>query len=261
MDTRALLTVAGFASLFAFSCAKPPPPKNPHPEPLSVAEHIAEAKRHEAEAARQQAMYVPNPAERGRTLKCFEQVNPVPAPDDGGERIPLLRPCWTTPANPTAIHLEEAQENRREADEHRARAAALIGAEKRSCQGLGESAVAHSPFIHREDIVLAEPVHEKDELRGARVLFRKVPGLTSDWLEKVGSCHQARAAVMGFSATFMPSDPLSVRDANLSVKTIEQGVWVTVTSERAESAALIWARVRGLVYGEEPETEPEAAVH
>jgi hypothetical protein len=230
----------------ALGCGSPSKqrPLSDHAQPLSVAEHTDEAQRHDAEAAREASSYDP---ERGRSTaspRCYD--DPIAGQStSGGKPLEILRPCWSSVSNPTAIHLETAERDRREAEAHRARAAELIGAEKRACAGLGANAIAHSPFFHREDIRRVEPIRDRSgAVRGARALFAAVPGLTVDWLERATRCHQARAAVMGYSPTFMSYCPLVVAPSRISVAESDEGLWIEI--ESAAAGELIWARARAL---------------
>ena len=236
-------TVAVIGPLVALSCAGPAASQHAHDRPLSVAEHEAEAQRHERVAADHERSYEPR-ADLGSERMCANGV--VPGPSSGGEEMRVMRPCWTHETNPTALHLREADINRREADKHRGEAAALLGAEKRSCAGLGAAEIDHSPFYHREDIVRVEPLLEGRQIRGARVLFRAVPGLSARWLERASRCHLARAAVMGYSDTFMPYCPLALREVEVAIEDTDEGLWIVVRSSRPASAAAIWGRVQAL---------------
>lgn len=236
------LRIAAVTLLAACGSNKPPPLAD-HPQPLSVNEHMQEAERHDAAAKRSSGSYDPEKSvTQPRVQRCYED----PVADQstsGGKPLEIMRPCWTSVTNPTAHHLEDAERDRREADAHRAKAAALIGAEKRACAGLGASAMNHSPFYHREDIIAVEPIRDRaGKVRGARALFARVPGLTADWLRRSAACHQARAAVMGYSPTFMSYCPLVVGKAAVTVSETDAGLWVRI--ENAELGAAIWERAK-----------------
>lgn len=240
------------AALVACGGAEKNKPLSDHPQPLSVNEHMQEARRHDAAAERSDASYDPERAKSSpRTPQCY--ADPIEGQStSGGKPLEIMRPCWTSVTNPTAHHLEDAERNRREAEAHRARAAALIGAEKRACAGLAPSSIDHSPFFHREDVLETEPVRDGNKIRGARALFARVPGLTADWLRRAASCHQARAAVMGYSPTFMPYCPLVVAPSKVTVTESDAGLWLQITSK--DSGAAIWDRARA--YAKNKEKQP-----
>jgi hypothetical protein len=77
-----------------------------------------------------------------------------------------------------------------------------------------------------------------------------VPGLSAAWLSKALSCHQTRAAVMGFSATFMPECPAMLPDVGVSVEARDDTIVVTLRSESAAIAGLVWNRAQNLIKGD-----------
>lgn len=217
--------------------------------PMSVAQHEAAAQEHDEEAEAHERLY--QPAEErtsGQPIECIDQ--PLAGiPYSGTEPMQVMRPCWTADQNPTTHHLREAARHREEAARHRGEAKKLLGAEQDACAGLGEDAIAHSPFFHDEDIVSLEPVREDGVVRGFRAVFREVPGLSAGWLERAVRCHQTRAAVMGYSSTFMPYCPITVGPNQATVKEGEAGIIVVLTSEKSEVAAAMLGRARDLVSG------------
>ena len=244
---RAMIPLALLASL---ACGGAPSTDPGHPGPLSVAEHQAEADRHEREAQAHDAMYRPeeDPGQ-SKAPQCFDQ--PLAGiPTSGTENLQIMRPCWTAESNPTAHHRRIAEDNLRAARAHRALAAALLGAEKRACGGLGEHEISHSPFFHKEDIVRVERYEEDGQLRGATVLFREVSGLTQTWLRHSIACHQARAAVMGYSTKFMSYCPLALEGVAAAVTQTREGLIVHLRSDRSEIAAAILGRTEDLEGGE-----------
>lgn len=244
---RSIPVLASACAVFAASCASQPPARHTtsHP-PLSASEHQRHATGHERAAEAEEAQY--RPEEQGAAEPvCVDYAMAVPEPESGGERIPLVKPCWVSERNPSASHLETAKRQRRAAADHRARARELTEAERVACQGLGEEEISHSPFYHREDIARVEELREGDRVVGVRVYFRKVPGLTADWMRKATRCHQARAAVMGYDTKFMAYCPLMLESIAVSVE--EQGEYVVVSlrSDRDEMAAAALGRARDLL--------------
>lgn len=232
-------------------CSQPRPhPIDPgHNRPLSVAEHEAEAQRHDRVAAEEQAIDDNPEATRDQSqpMRCYDRPL-APNPTSGTETLSIMRPCWT--ASRGGDHAHRAAVHRKAARDHRQKAAELLGAERRSCAGLGEDEIAHSPFFHREDIVSVVAYREGAELRGAIVGFRKVPGLDAAWLRSAIACHQARAAVMGYSRTYMKYCPLMVGTMSVTVREVTGGYEVTMGSDDRTVAAAILGRAEDLRGGE-----------
>ncbi len=243
------LAIAAVLTLAA-GCAAPQPIDRGHDKPLSVAEHQEEAQRHEREAQAQESLYRPEAANpNAQPVQCFDRPL-AGVPTDGTEDIPLMRPCWSVETNPTAHHRQAAATHLHAAEVHRAKAAALLGAEKESCRGMGEEEISHTPFYHRDDILSVQPYREGKALRGVVVQFRQVPGLTADWMRRAIACHQARAAVMGYSPTFMSYCPLMLEGVAASVNATPDGVRVTLRSKDSVIAAAVLGRAEDLVGGE-----------
>lgn len=248
--THALVLSLSLAHV-AGACGSTTPPttkQHQHNRPLSVAEHMAEAARHDKVAREHEDLSADEAESAAPPIQCFD--NPLAPPSSsGGKQLRILRPCWTSVTRPSARHISEAEENRREAERHRRAAAQLIGAEKVSCAGLGVEATNHSPFYHREDIEGAQPIRIRGELRGARVAFRKVPGLNVDWMRRASACHIARAGVMGYSKTFMPYCPLVIEGVVASVTERAGAIEVELRADDPVAAATIWGRVERLTSG------------
>jgi hypothetical protein len=235
-------TTTLLAACFGISCGGSSRP----PERLSVKEHLDEAARHDSVAEQHQNSYDGSRRAEGGPIECYDQPL-APAPRSGAEEIRIVKPCWTREHSPSEFHREIAAKNRREAAEHRAAAAALVAAEREACEGIGESELSHSPFSHVEDIAAVEAYREDGALRGARIAFRQVPGLSATWLSRALYCHQTRAAVMGFSPTFMPDCPAMLPEVGVSVEATGGSIVVTLRSDRDDIAALIWGRAGDLV--------------
>jgi hypothetical protein len=217
------------------------------PQPMSAQRHDEEALRHEREARGHEQLYDPGRgAEGGPRLQCFDRPLAGVA-YSGTEPLVVQRPCWTAITNPTAHHKQAAAQHRELAAEHRAAARRLRETEAEACAGLGEDETSHTPFYHREDILRVEPYYESGRLRGARVTFRIVPGLTASWMRHALHCHAARAAVMGYDPTFMSYCPLSLQDVSTAVTQTEDGLRVTLRSDRSDIAHVILGRARDLI--------------
>ena len=234
---------AVFALATACGGAQPAQP------PLSAADHLARAKQCEEGAKEQEQQATEsrrNEAQGSPGCTCPDSAVHMPEPVLGGERIHVMRPCFTEPLA-SEVHAKEASRLLQEAKEHRKAAARLIETEKELCQGIGELELSHDPFFHRDDIVKVEAYRENGSLRGARLWFRKVPGLSSKWMHQALHCHMARSAVMGYSETFLSYSPVALAEVSALVTDDEQGLVVTVRSTREDIAAIVFARAEALL--------------
>jgi len=216
--------------------------------PLSAAEHRTEAKRHDKEAQHHEA----EARTAGRSTDSYRCGDTVlfDQSTSGTERLSARVPCWSVEVS--GDHLREAQRERDEARRHRAAAYSLEEAERHYCSALSPDERDHTPFWHRSDIVAVTKVERSGRLRGARVVFRKVPSLTSDWMELAVKCHQARAAATGWDPTYMVYDPSVLEGVHVEVRDDPKGIAVEVTSGRDDTAAAIYGRAEGLL---RPEAE------
>jgi hypothetical protein len=228
----------GAACLVA-SCGAPeqPPPEKPR----SVANLLEQAKRCEKEATAHEVM-ARAPEAATTTDACVSPIDDVST--SGGERLVQRRPCWTGLAPPSLRHEREAERLREEAAHHRAQAAALLRMEREACAGISQDEIDHSPFLHREDILRVEPYQVADELRGAKIWFRKVPGLTVDWMRRAVQCHQARGAVMGHTPSFQNYCPLVLEGVSTRVEDTPEGILLTIRAERDEVARAVLGRAQ-----------------
>jgi hypothetical protein len=165
--------------------------------------------------------------------------------------------CWTSVSNPTAEHADDAKRHRELAQKHRAASAALADAEARACVGLSEDDRDVSPFYHREDIESVSPLIEevkagkgttKKEV-GTTIVFRAVPGLTAEWLQRVVDCHLARAAAVGHDMPEMNYCPLVPKGAKAKVTSTGSGFAVNVSADDAATIAEIKKRAESLKSG------------
>jgi hypothetical protein len=158
--------------------------------------------------------------------------------------------------NPTAEHAKDEAHHRELAAQHRAASEALRTAEASACAGIPEEDRDLSPFDHPEDIRSVSKVSEELKIgkavsprtAGAEVIFRAVPGLTAEWLQRVVDCHLARNAAIGHEAASadMPNCPLTVRGAQASVRSVGDGFAVTIRSTDSAAAAEIQRRAESL---------------
>lgn len=246
MSLKSILSIAACGGL-AFACAPRTPGANP--SDMSATQHEAMARREYGEAEAHSAHY--DPSGRARSEGC---------PDILGSPV-----CWSSTANPTREHLAQAAEARRRAADHRAASQALRSAEASACAGLSERDRDESPFAHREDIASVSPLNEpdpgipagpgyesgavrggRDQLAGAIVTFRALPGMTAPWLQRVIECHLARNAALGHEVPEMPYCPLVPKGVTATVRPIPTGFAVEIRSSDHDTAKEIVRRAEGL---------------
>ena len=225
------------------ACASTTPGARPFD--MSAADHAAAASSHEGEAAAHAAAYDPDAS--SPTTPCSGR----------GAAKYVDFPCWTSPANPTAKHSQEAEAHRKMAAEHRAASTALRDAEARACVGLANADRDESPFAHRDDIASMSRLDgatssgksSSSKLAGGTVVLRAVPGLTKEYLQRVVDCHLARNASMGFAMPEMAFCPLAVQGARATVVSSGAGFGVEIRADGPDAASEVLKRARALVPG------------
>ena len=226
----------------ALACAAAPPKPRVEPSEMSAAGHEEEAAREEKVAAWHAAHYDPSAGQPGPACLGAD-----------GRGLAAGSPCWSSLANPTAEHLRVAQEHREHAAQHRAASQALRQAEARDCVTVSEYDRDTSPFDHRQDILRVEDYWEagaegrpRTEL-GATVIFRAVPGMSVDWLQRIVNCHLARNAIIGGEVPWMPGCPLALKNVRAQVSRTWNGFAVAIRSDDAATVAEIRKRAHALM--------------
>jgi len=220
--------------------------------PGGYAAHMAAADEHSrrAEAHREVKRDVeiehPGPPEANYVcgdIDLYDQLT------SGGK--PLIsrwrRPCW----NPS----EEIAERERVAairEEHRAReerraAASLVEAELAACRGISPAEIEHSPFAHRMAIAAVIPYREGGDVRGVRIVFKPVPGLSVAWMQQAIACHRARFERLGEPPTYLSDDPTLVRGATATVSLHDDHIEVLVVTRDNVAANVALGRAQDLV--------------
>jgi hypothetical protein len=229
---------AVFCAVFSsavFGCAAD---QGTRPQDMSQVGHEQAAKQEDQRAAEHQAQSVPTATET--STRCVGR---------GG--------CWTSVTNPTKEHEAAAQRHRELAAKHRAASATLAQAEAQHCSGIPEDDRDMSPFAHREDIVAVKPLEETHVIgqgksapstkrHGATIVFRAVPGLTAEWLQRVVNCHVARGAAVGHQMPEMEYCPLMLKGVTTAVSSAGDGFAVNVRSDDPATAAEILKRAEAL---------------
>jgi hypothetical protein len=236
MFSRARVSPLLACILFAYGCGGTTAGAQPHD--MSQAQHEAMASKEESTATTHSEQY--NPAAKEEKEEC----------------TPAKRVCWTSITNPTDQHKEDAEKHKKMAADHRAAADALGSAEAQACAGLPDEDRDMSPFYHREDI--AQVKEHVDEVRvgtrnkekkttGADIVFRAVPGMTTEWLQRIVDCHLARASAVGHEMPEMSYCPLVLKNVKAKVSSTGTGFAVAVTSEDPETVKEIIKRAKALV--------------
>jgi hypothetical protein len=204
---------------------------------MSEAAHETAAESHETAASGHAEQYKPEFTE------AKEQCSPA-------KRI-----CWKSDENPTDEHKQDAEKHRKMAADHHAAARALRDAEASSCAGIPDEDRDMSPFNHREDISEVKPhvVYVRvsrqtvKKTTGADVVFRAVPGMTAESLQRLVDCHVARASAVGHEMPEMSYCPLVLKGVIAKVSSTGNGFAIEVSSENPETAKEIRRRSEALV--------------
>jgi hypothetical protein len=235
-------------ALIAVGAACSPPVRHDHArEPRGWAGHHAAAERHEqrAEAHERAARH----AESSGALESYRcgDTGLYMQSTSGTESVSHTVPCWNVHEEAALRHRTAAREHRLAAREDRVRAARLARVERAYCQEIPEAERGHSPFAHRAAIAEVLPHRQAGELRGVRIVFDPIPGLTAAYLERAIACNRARFAVLGEPADFMPEDPTLVAGAEVVVVQQHGHVEVVVRTADDVAAAVALSRARELV--------------
>ena len=226
------IAVSALFALLPLGCAADPGTK---PHDMSAVQHEAMAKNEEAASAGHADRHDPNAAESRTT--CSGRTG-----------------CWTSISNPTAQHSEDAKRHRELAQKHRAASAALVDAEAKACSGIEADDRDISPFYHREDIESVMPLTETvkagkattEKVVGSTIVFRAVPGLTAEWLQRVVDCHVARASAMGHSMPEMSYCPLVLKGVKAKATSSGSGFAVNISSDDPATVEEIQKRAQAL---------------
>lgn len=204
-------------SSLVLACAADP---GTQPHDMSQAQHEAMAKQEDQVSEAHAEQHDPS-AKRAQTT-CAGK---------GG--------CWTSVSNPTAQHSTDAEKHRELARKHRAASAALASAEASACAGISDDDRDISPFAHREDIQSVSTYSQEvrsgkssgSKVVGATVVFRAVPGMTQEWLQRVVDCHLARAAAVGHEMPEMDYCPLELKGVKAKVTSVGNGFAVNISAD------------------------------
>jgi hypothetical protein len=231
--------------VFLVACSSP---ARVPPRPLGATDHLAVAAKCEEDAKRHEALAEDAEARKARDggVICGDRALAMQA-NSGGAPLTPQPPCWTTETDAIQRHRSAATRLRADARTHRALARQLVGAAREACESLPENELVFSPFAHADDIRSVEAVVEGDRVRGARIRFEPVAGLDAAWLRRALVCHQALAALSGFTPTYMPESPAAVADAEITAVDTAAGPEVVIRASDPAAALVIYARAEALV--------------
>lgn len=235
------LTIGVVLSASLAACASTP---GARPHDMSAADHDAMANQQAQENAEHAKQY--DAKQTVGTRLCSSAAGGSFA--SGG----IEPSCWTENNNMTSEHRDEAARHTKMAADHRAASKALRDAESSACVGISTQDRDISPFHHRDDVASVEPIEVRAgpkamaHLSGVTVVFRAVPGMTAESLQRIVDCHIARNAALGNVVPEMDYCPLVPKGVTASVSSSGDGYAVAIHAQDAATAADVLARARAL---------------
>jgi hypothetical protein len=170
----------------------------------------------------------------------------------GGQRLTWAVPCWDTGEEKIAHeeYMTQLAAERASADAERDQRAddRLVKEEQAACAGLAQSEIEHSVFSHRREIADVIPHHEGDNLRGVRIVWKSVPGLTASWMRQSIACHRAQYERLGEPTLFAAKDPTLVARATVTVAEHDGHLEVLVETADPVASQLALDRANDLVH-------------
>jgi len=239
-------TVHRFAFLFAAAgCGGSPPSLAPHPQ--GYATRMATADEHSRRADEfRLAAHSPDTRTNPADYQCGDR-DMSDQLTSGGQRMLPVVPCWD-PADEAAERNRAAAEREdRKARAERRAAASLVEAELAACGGITPDEANHSPFAHHKAIAEVIAHREGALVRGVRIVFHPVPGLTAAWMEQAIACHRAQFERLGEPATYLSDDPTLVPGAITTVATHRGHLEILVVTRDDVAANVALGRARDLV--------------
>ena len=231
--------------LLLTACAGPPGAR--HDRPKGWAGHQAEAEQHERAAnVHDQAATEATASSSIDSYQCGDTVLNEQI-TSGTEPVTTWTPCWNFDEEAAIRHRQAADAEREAAREDRAQATALARAEIAHCRGIPQHELTHSPFEHKRAIAEVVPHRVGGQVRGVRIVFKPVAGLTADYMRRAIACNQARFSVLGNPAHFAPEDPTLVEGAEVEVNETRSNIIVTIKVPDDVQAAVALERAKDLV--------------
>lgn len=156
-------------------------------------------------------------------------------------------PCWNPVEERAQRQRLAAERLHRRAQAERHAAASLIEAEVEACHGISPEEVEHSPFAHRREIAEIIPHRERGQIRGVRIVFKPVIGLSPAWMEQAIACHRARFERLGEPPSYLADDPTLVAGAVTTVSLHRGHLEVLVETRDDVAAHVALGRAQDLV--------------
>jgi hypothetical protein len=233
-------------TVLAAACARSNEPLARHPKGYAATMQSAEAHQERADRHREASRLPDSAREPGERYSCGDTALMDQA-TSGGERLMPTVPCWDV-AQENAEHQRylAAREERIARTERRA-ATAMVEAELAACRGLSARELEHSPFAHKKEIAAVIPHRQSGAIRGVRIVFKPVPGLTAAWMRQAIACHRARFERMGEPASYLAEDPTLVAGSTTTVDDQSGHIEVLISTGDATSARVALDRARDLV--------------
>jgi hypothetical protein len=137
----------------------------------------------------------------------------------------------------------------------RAHAASLAAPAPNVCRGVPDAERYVWMLTSRQEVLAVSEIKPEESMiesmptdprAGARVLIAAGPGMTAEWLERIGKCHIARNAAQGYPQGATAS-PLDVKGAAVQVSSVGDGFAVDITSEEWKTGREILRRARALL--------------
>jgi len=218
-----------------------PPPRG------GYAAHMAAADEHSRRAdAHRQAAGGPHSAPNLDNYQCGDR-NMSDQLTSGGERLVPEVPCWDPTEESAERHRAAAAREQQRARQERRAATSLVEAEIAACRGISPEEVDHSPFAHRKAIAEVIPHREGGQVRGVRILFKPVLGLSAQWMQQAITCHRARYERLGEPPTYLTDDPTLVHGATTTVTLNGGRLEVLVVTRDDVAANVALGRAEDLV--------------
>ena len=124
-----------------------------------------------------------------------------------------------------------------------------------ACRGLPDAEQYVGLLTNRQDVLAVDEIRPEESMveslpsdprAGARILLAAGPGVTPEWLERIGECHIAQNAARGYPQGATLS-PLDVKGAAVHVRSVGDGFAVEITSYNWKVAREILRRARALL--------------
>ena len=232
--------------LAAAGCGSSPPPLVSRPHGYAAHMEAAEAHHQRAEDLRHAAA-APHAGATGADYQCGDR-DMSDQLTSGGERLLPTVPCWDPVEENAERRRAAADREDRRAREERHAATSLVEAELAACRGISPDEIEHSPFAHHKAIAEVIPHTSGGKMRGVRIVFRPVVGLTPAWMEKAIACHRARFARLGEPATDLADDPTLVPGATTTVATRAGHVEVLIETTNDAAGQVALGRAQDLLH-------------